>query len=272
MDEDFAALKGRSIERQDTADLHRWRAYHSFFNLDAETDRPLAFHWLMFTELSRETRPDGHPVQMHPFPVLPFPRRMWAGGEINWVRPVTAGAELKRTTTISRAEAKAGGSGQFLLTSLDHVIEDKDGALVKERQDIVFLPPDSRPGGGGARPAPFEPEWSQPFSFGPVELFRYSALTFNSHRIHYDEPYAKAVEGYAALVVHGPLLATRLMQGAAQERAQDTPARLSYRSVAPVLVGEACRLVGRRGESGEDLAILGPDGGLRVTAAMGFAQ
>jgi 3-methylfumaryl-CoA hydratase len=263
-------LEGRSIERYDSVDLHRWRAYHSFFELNPEADRPLALHWLLFHELSSQLRIDGHNVRMEPFPELPFPRRMWAGGEIVWRAPLAVGSELGRATAVARAEVKTGSAGRFVLASLQHALNVEGARYLDERQDIVFLPAESRPRTGAGSALAFEPDWELPRCFGEVELFRYSALTLNSHRIHYDEPYARTVEGYPALVVHGPLMASHIMHAAARQRPRQIPWSFTYRSVAPVFAKQCCRLVGRLGDAKDELAVLGPDGDVRLTAAITF--
>lgn len=271
-EEALRSLDGRSSERSDSVDGHRWHAYFSFLGLDPEIARPLALHWLLFTELSPDLRPDGHPVRMEPFPELPFPRRMWAGGEIVWNASIAPGMALTRMTTVSRAQMKSGSAGDFLLASLQHALDTGGLRCVEERQDIVFLPQESRPGGGAVRGSSFEPEWSFPRRFGPVELFRYSALTFNSHRIHYDGPYAAKVEGYPGLVVQAPLLAAHLMHAAAGQRPGEIPARFAYRSVAPMFVEESCELTGKFGEAADELAVVGGDGRLRMLATMSFRR
>lgn len=264
-------LQGSSVQRSDVLDSRRWRAYYSFFGLSPQDALPLAIHWLLFNELSRDLRDDGHPVCMPPFPEMPFPRRMWAGGEIVWMAPLSVGSKIKRTTVVARAQAKDGSGGPFLLATLQHTLDVDDTRYVDEQQNIVFLPREARPGAVSPRPPPFEPQWSVPCRFGAVDLFRYSALTLNSHRIHYDESYATTVEGYPGLVVHGPLLATRLMHAAAAlQRPRETPMRFSYRSIAPVFAHELCQLAGRRGDGANELAVLGPDGDLRMMADMSF--
>ena len=264
------SLAGRTTTREDAVDAHRWGAYHAFFGLDPTSARPLAFHWLLFNDLPGPLRPDGHPVRMDPLPELPFGRRMWAGGEILWRDFLTPGVRLRRTSVIGRAELKTGRSGQFLLCSLEHAITAQGRALLQERQDLVFLPTESRPGAAATRAADFEPEWRQSTRAGSVKLFGYSALTLNEHRIHYDAPYTTGVEGYPGLLVHGPLLASQLMHAAAGRHGQQVPSRFSYRAIAPLYVDEPYQLVGRRGLAGEELAVLGPDGGLRMTAVMSF--
>jgi len=268
-------LEGRSLEERDRVDAHRWSSYYLVFRLDPERDRPLALHWLLFNKLASELREDGHPVEMPPFPPLPYPRRMWAGGEIAWSRPLAPGLDLRRATVVLRAEQKTGEAGSFLLTSLRRTIQDEVGGetLIDERQDIVFLPATSRPGSGQGREPEFEAEWEDARCSNSVDLFRYSALTLNGHRIHYDEPYTREVEGYPKLVVHGPLLASQLMQAAARQRPNAIPARFTYRAVKPVFCEEPYRLIGHRGApSTEDLAIVGDDGRVRMTATMTFAE
>lgn len=268
-------LLGRSLEEQDRVDALRWSSYHVFFGLDPGRDRPLALHWLLFNRLASGLREDGHPVEMPPFPPLPYPRRMWAGGEVAWSRQPTPESTVHRATTVSRAEVKAGETGSFLLTSLRRLVRDETGeALIDERQDVVFLPASARPGSGPGREPAFEPDWEVACRSGSVDLFRYSALTLNGHRIHYDESYAKEVEGYPDLVVHGPLLASQLMHAAARQRSDAVPTRFTYRAVRPVFRDETYRLIGARcgAPSTEDLAIVGEDGRLRMTAAMTFAD
>lgn len=262
-DAEIAALVGRSDEAEDFADPHRWRAYRTFFRL-GEEEPALAVHSLLFSRLATETRADGHATAMHPFPPLPWPRRMWAGGELRWRQVPREGEALTRGTAITRAERKQGGSGAFLLASLSHEIRGDAGAAIDERHDLVFLPEATRRA-AVPRPLEFEPVWAEDASFDAVGLFRYSALTLNSHRIHYDADYARDVEHYPGIVVHGPLLATRLMH-AASRRSGRTPALFSYRAVAPAFAGEPLRLVGR----GADLAVVDANGALRMRGTVGF--
>jgi 3-methylfumaryl-CoA hydratase len=260
--DEIAALIGRSVTAEDVADPHRWRSYRAFLGL-AEDTPALAFHWLLFAGIPPETRADGHARVMPPFPPLPWPRRMWAGGEVRWQMPPRAGERLTRSTRISHAELKQGGSGTFLLASLEHAVRGDAGASIDERQDVVFLPETARPGAAPPRPPAFDAEWEEAMCFGAVDLFRYSALTFNAHRIHYDADYARDVELYPGVVVHGPLLATRLIH-AAVRRMEVAPAGFSYRAIAPSFAGEALRIIGK----GEALAVVGPDGGMRMSATV----
>lgn len=263
------ALAGRSVEVADRADAHRRAAYDRFFAL-AAGQPALAFHWLLFSALPAETREDGHARVMAPFPPLPYPRRMWAGGEVRWIAPIAADEPLVRTTRVTRADAKSGGAGDFLLTSLDHRIAGADGVRIEERQDVVFLPAATRPGSAPPRPPAFAPDWSEERCFGPVDLFRYSALTLNSHRIHYDAEYAREVEHYPGLVVHGPLLATHMIHAAARRHPAATPRSFAYRAVAPVFADETIRLIGHLDGTTQEVAVVGADGGVRTTGTMMF--
>ncbi|HWV61000.1 MAG TPA: MaoC family dehydratase N-terminal domain-containing protein, partial [Sphingopyxis sp.] len=167
----------------------------------------------------------------------PLPRRMWAGSRIDFLAPVPVGAALTRVTTIDAIKPKRGASGALLFVTLRHEISADGADAIREEQDIVFRE------AAGATPtlvvAPAEiPEPAdavRSITPDPVLLFRYSALTFNAHRIHYDRDYARDVEGYAGLVVHGPLIATLLMGHAL--RAGLAPRRFAFRAEAPLIDG-----------------------------------
>ncbi len=229
---------------------------------------PPGFHWAMFGRFQRELRNDGHPQVMAPFPPLPFPRRMWAGGELAWHGTVTAGSELLRATTVERASVKQGRIGPFMLASLRHRLTDGGRLVVDERQDIAFLQPDAAPGGTPGEMPDFPADWQAEVMPDPVTLFRYSALTGNGHRIHYDHPYATAVEGYGGIVVHGPLIATWLMQAAA--RWGEAPLRrFTYRGIRPGFAGRPITLIGRREGAGLQLAAVSHEGFVLTRATAG---
>lgn len=267
---DEPELVGRMIEASDAADDHRGAAYRAYFGLDAGAF-PATLHWLLFTSLPAATRADGHAEIMQPFPALNYPRRMWAGGEVRWLAPIQAGDRLIRRSTITRAEPKLGANGAFLLASLTHEISRYGATCIEERQDIAFLPAVAGFSPPALRPAPFTPEWAEDATFGTVDLFRYSALTLNSHRIHYDIDYARTVEQYPGLVVHGPLLATTMVHRGLNRRPGSIPSQLTYRAVAPCFAGERLSVVGLTEGEALLLAVLGPDAGLRATARLEFA-
>ena len=175
---------------------------------------PPLWHWMLFQEWApaHGLGPDGHPKRGGFLPpVHDLPRRMWAGGRLQFLAPLRAGDAVQRTSTILKVEEKSGGSGRLVFVTVSHVIEGPAGPAIGEEHDIVYRGAE----GAAVRPADPAPPTGvdalvrsvQP---DPVLLFRYSALTANGHRIHYDLDYVTREEGYPGLIVHGPLQATWL--------------------------------------------------------------
>jgi len=197
---------------------------------------------------------DGHPRPGLLLPDTGFSRRMWAGGAITFHGDFSVGDNVEKSTTVTDLTHKTGRSGPLVFLTLRHEYRVAGKLLVKERQDLVYreagqsVPPTGRPIAGSADPA----ARVRRLETTPTLLFRYSALTFNGHRIHYDADYAREVEGYGGLVVHGPLLAT-LMLNLAAEMAGRLPEDFSYRSRAPLLCGTPASLAAR--QDGADLAV-----------------
>lgn len=197
---------------------------------------PDLWHWLYFLPLHRlsESGRDGHAAKGGFLPPVPLPRRMWAGSRFRFLRPLTIGAEATKTSTIARVEPKQGRSGPLCFVTVSHDFRQDGQHCIAEEHDIVYRE-DPAPGAPApvAQPAPEGSDFSRTIHPDPVLLFRYSALTFNGHRIHYDQPYATGVEGYPGLVVHGPLLATLLMD--LLRRQTDAPvAEFSFRALATI--------------------------------------
>ncbi len=231
---------------------------------------PLGLHWCLAPPLADTAQlgEDGHPPRAHAISVNDFPRRMWVGGAIDLVAPLRCGERVRRTTELSPLAFKTGRSGRWCLTGADHRFETAGGLCIGERQDIAFRPAaGSATGAAPAAPPPPPGDlvWEVPTP--ATLLFRYSALTFNSHRIHYDQPYATGVEGYAGLVVHGPLQATLLLNLAATLLGR-APTRLEYRATAPLIGGASMVITGRREGAGVAASVHAPDGTetLRATA------
>lgn len=213
---------------------------------------PLGIHWCLAPPDVRRSglQEDGHPQFAHTIlPPVPEARRMWAGGEIVWHAPIRIGDVVTRRSVVSDVSLKEGRSGVLCFVELRHDYSTERGPAIIERQDIVYKR--SRADALTGRPGTLAPAGRAvrtcTFSTDPVQLFRYSALTGNAHRIHYDYPYATGVEGYPGLVVHGPLQATMLMQAAAT-LAESPPARFVYRAVSPIFCGEKVILF--RGRAG----------------------
>ena len=198
---------------------------------------PPLWHWLYFLPTHRQSDlgPDGHGRRGGFLPPVPLPRRMWAGSQFEFRAPMRVGDPVERTSTIEAVSAKHGRSGPLVFVKVRHELRcngANDAALV-EWHDIVFR--EGQHDGDAAPPlaAPDGAAWQREIVPDDVLLFRYSALTFNGHRIHYDRRYATAVEGYPGLVVHGPLIATLLMDLLHRERPLAAVAGFRFRAVRP---------------------------------------
>jgi len=211
---------------------------------------------------------DGHPRVGGLIPDLGLPRRMWAGGRLEFHAPLRPGRPATRTTTREAVALKQGRSGPLGFVTLRHEIAQDGRPCVSEWQDLVYRPdpvPDAA--AAPAPPVPPAPAGGTPVlrrAFGEVALFRYSALTFNGHRIHYDREYARTVEGHAGLVVHGPLLAQVLML-IAHDALPGGLRRFAFRATAPAVDGEELAFV----RDGARLWVAGPDGRLCLSAEAG---
>ena len=214
---------------------------------------PAGWHWLYFHDPVPASRlgPDGHEARGDFLPDVPLPGRMWAGGRLRFHGPLALGDRAKRTSTIERIVPKEGRSGPLVFVTVRHEIAGPEGLAVEEEQDIVYRggSPEGGAAKSGARGAgaggwerPEGAETVDRFVADEVTLFRFSALTFNGHRIHYDHPYATGAEGYPGLVVHGPLLALLLLDAGARLRGRPLR-RFEYRALAPVFQGEIIELV-----------------------------
>jgi len=169
---------------------------------------------------------------------VPLPRRMWAGGRLRWeaTNPLRVGQAVQRTSTIQSIKHKAGRSGELLFVLVEHQLRNAQGLALTEEHDIVYR---SAAQPGDPAPAPQKPPldgqaaWSRTIVPDDVLLFRYSALTFNGHRIHYDRKYVTEVEGYPGLIVHGPLIATLLLDLLRRSLPGAQVARFDFRAVRP---------------------------------------
>lgn len=210
---------------------------------------PLA-HWLYFLPAHRQSAagPDGHAARGEFLPPVPLPRRMWAGSRLEFLRPFTVGAEVTRRSRIASVATKEGRSGPLVFVTVRHEVSDAGGPVLADEHDIVY-----RGEGGSAPPpvpAPAGEAWRREIRPGPLLLFRYSAVTFNGHRIHYDHPYATQVEGYPGLVVHGPLVATLLVDLLRRELPGVALKSYAFRAVRPLFDTASFQVCGAPGDSG----------------------
>jgi 3-methylfumaryl-CoA hydratase len=200
---------------------------------------PQLSHWLYFLphDPMRLLGEDGHPRRGAFLPPVTLPRRMWAGSRMEFLRPLRVGAQIAKRSVIGDVREKTGRTGRLVFVRVDHEISDQAGLLIRESQDIVYR--EQRPADAGLPPptprAPDISDWAREVVPDPALLFRYSALTFNSHRIHYDYPYATAVEGYVGLVVHGPLIATLLLSELVQRRPDVEIVSFEFRAINPLV-------------------------------------
>ena len=201
------------------------------------SDVPPLWHWLYFTPLARQSEigPDGHAKRGGFLPPVPLPRRMWAGGRLQFDHPLHVGDEITRTSTIANVTTKEGRTGSLVFVLVRHEIADARGIALTEEHDIVYrdVAPADAP---GAQPqaAPTGESFAREIVPDPVLLFRYSALTFNGHRIHYDRSYVTEVEGYPGLIVHGPLIATLLLDLLRRQQPEARVRRFSFKAVSPL--------------------------------------
>jgi len=202
------------------------------------TPLPALWHWLYFLPLyaQSEVGPDGHALRGDFLPPVPLPRRMWAGSQLEFHRPLRIGDSLNRVSTIQDVSEKAGRTGSLVFVKVRHEIrrQDESEIALTEFHDIVYREA-AKQGGVAPSPvaAPARATWERRWVPDDVLLFRYSALTFNGHRIHYDRRYVTEVEGYPGLIVHGPLLATLLLDLLRQRLPDAVVARYEFRAIRP---------------------------------------
>ncbi|WP_407548437.1 hypothetical protein QOM21_04675 [Streptomyces sp. Pv4-95] len=246
----------------------------------ATAGRPLPplWHWMHFLTWPRQSDlgPDGHVRDGHFLPPLPERRRMFAGGRLEIRTPLTTGHPAEQSGRVVKVQAKKGRSGGLLFVTVRNEFSQDGELRVAEEQDIVY-----RSGGGAPVPAAVtlapaaEPRsdapWQLPWTADPAVLFRISALTANTHRIHYDATYVTDVEGYPGLVVHGPLLALMMLEVVRRQAPERTVRTLSYRLHKPAFCREQLLACGEPSDEGVRLRITGPRESEHATAEVTFA-
>jgi len=213
------------------------------------SDVPPLWHWLYFLPLARQSDigPDGHAKRGGFLPPVPLPRRMFAGGRLEFHHPLQVGDTITRTSRIADVSGKQGRSGTLVFVTVRHEFANARGLALTDEHDIVYRE-NPRPDAPVPKPqpAPAGETFSREIVPDPVLLFRYSALTFNGHRIHYDRSYVTEVEGYPGLIVHGPLIATLLVDLLRRNLPQVRVRRFSFRAVRPLFDIHRFSVCGRR--------------------------
>ena len=252
MSENFVNWNGKSVTREDVItqrlqDEYRSTLFPHLFKPKADDECPPGLHWCVAPPRQNiaELGPDGAEAKGVFLPPVPLPRRMWAGGRIETVRILCVGDQVKRVTTISDVKSRQGKTGALCFISVVHEIFGNGALAIRERQDILYREASIEK---GQPKLPIEApkgdlEWRVEAT--PLLLFRFSSVTFNGHRIHYDLPYAQQVEGYDGLLVHGPLQAAltlnqlSILQG-------HIPRVFDYRCVSPLIAGQTFRVLSNK--------------------------
>lgn len=281
---EWDAWIGRTQTQTDTLDPALARRWCATFDLDVpDGPMPQGIHLCLCTPEARSEALgiDGHPSRDESdasfFPPIPLPRRMWAASDIAFLAPLEIGAAITRTSRIASVSEKEGKSGKLGFVEVEHVTVAGGVEAVRETQTLVYRD-------AAAPDAPLSPPqpgqgtfdtsaWDAVQTITPSEtlLFRYSALTFNTHRIHYDAPYARDEERYRGLVVHGPLITSLLLQLAAQEYRNNALASFTFRAVSPAIAGEPLHLALRQSDEGIELGSFASDGRQTLKAAASLA-
>jgi 3-methylfumaryl-CoA hydratase len=237
---------GRTSEASDVVTAHLVQGLRATLFQEVGEPRagdaaPFTVHWCLGQPVfpMSQLGPDGHPTRGGFLPPVPLPRRMWAGGELEFLDALRVGDAPKRTSRIADVSLKSGSTGQLCFVSVEHEVTTPRGTAIRERQDIVYREIGGAPSAAPAKAPPPPPaaRHRETHIADPVLLFRYSALTFNGHRIHYDRDYVTKVEGYPGLIFHGPLQAAFIVELAAKLRDGTPPKRFSYRGVQPLFEG-----------------------------------
>ena len=247
----FDAWVGRSEVAEDAVTARQVRQMAATLGADglvmADGDPlPPLWHWMGWLPETPMAGlgPDGHPARGGFLPPVPLERRMWAGGRLTFHSALRIGQPMRRTSTILKVSEKSGSTGQMVFVTVGHETAGPEGLAVREEQDIVYVAMPDRFTPPPPVPAPEGVAWSDPVAMDTVRLFRFSALTFNAHRIHFDLPYATEVEKYPGLVVHGPMQAMLLMQAAQAHARPALPARFKFRGVRPMFHFDTVTLTG----------------------------
>jgi len=268
---DWATWRGRTEATLDAVSLSPLTALAATFDRAAPSDTlPPLWHWLYFLPIAAmsEVGPDGHPKRGSFLPPIALPRRMWAGGRLTFHDAPRKSEAISRTSTIVDVSEKAGKTGAMAFVTVRHDISTPRGPAITEEQDIVFLDMPKVFAPPTPTHLPDALDFDTARVVDPVLLFRFSALTFNGHRIHYDRTYAQDVEKYPGLVVHGPLQAMLLME-AATARAQKRPKSFEFRAVRPLFDFETLRVCGKvRDDGGLDLFTANAEGHVSMRGAL----
>ncbi len=258
---------GRSISVSDEITIVPARSLAMTLNRQIVPEKqgdilPDLWHWLYFLTLCRqdEIGVDGHPERGGFMPPVPLPRRMWAGSRLEFHRPLQLGQTVQKKSSILDVKYKKGRTGSLIFVKVHHQLTTEEGIALTEEQDIVYreMPSADEP---PVKPqeAPTDYQWSMMIRPDPVLLFRYSALTLNGHRIHYDRDYAVSQERYPGLVVHGPLIATFLLELLKKKMPEAVIRKFSFKAIRPTFDLEDFSVHGKLEHDGKHVKLWAKD-------------
>ncbi|MFT6557799.1 MaoC family dehydratase N-terminal domain-containing protein [Sneathiella sp.] len=235
---------------------------------------PSGGHWMYFLPTDKQSNlaRDGHSYKGGFLPPVDLPRRMWAGGRLTFNRPIKAGDVIEKVSTVKSIVEKNGRTGRLVFVTVEHELKGENGRYIMEEHDIVYRddPQENAPKKNPEK-ASTDYDWHQTIVPDPVMLFRYSALTFNGHRIHYDREYVTGVEGYPGLIVHGPLIGTYLMQLASDHMQGKSLKNFEFRNFNPIFDIAPFKICGKKiDDSLCSVWAMGPEGELAVSATAQF--
>jgi len=272
---DYDAWRGRTETLTERLDGWPVRGLRALLDQPPEApdgaDAPALAQWLWFPPMVPQSQidTDGHPKRGGFLPPVALPRRMWAGSDITFHRPLVVGAKVRKTMTIDDIALKQGSTGPLVFVRVRnaYALADDGAPLLDETQILVYRdPPGPDEPAPRPKPAPEGADWSRAITVGAAMMFRFSAVTFNAHRIHYDADYTRDAEGYPAILVQGQLGATLMLETLLEHTAGKRPARFSFRGVQPIHVDEPIRIEGAATEEGWSLWLRDAGGALRMTA------
>jgi len=267
---------GKTIESNDSMAPEQLQRFAALMDQNPDSvssgsELPPCAHWCFFTPVDRQSNiaADGHAMKGDFLPPVELPKRMWAGGKITFKKPLLAGTPAKKISTVESINNKEGRTGKLCFVTVRHQVSARGAVAVDEEQQIVYRKEsenDAYP--TRTQPLDINPDWEISTTPDSVQLFRFSALTFNSHRIHYDQDYVRKTEGYPGLVVHGPYLLVLLLD-ALRSRDESVIEDVEYRAVGPVYLGEEITIHGKAVDNQRtELRVTGPDGKLAMKATV----
>ena len=287
MDHDLSQWIGRAQTAVDWVTRSRVAAWHATLDHVVETPRdgdaaPLGFHWTLAPQLARESElgADGHPRRGGFLPPVALPRRLWAGSRVAFHQPLRVGDRVERESVIIAIDEKHGRSSALVFVTVRHRFTTEAGLAIEEHQDLVYRKPPAPSARSANENANAKAKtngadgatWRRIVHPTETLLFRYSALTFNGHRIHYDRRYAEDVEGYGGLVVHGPLIATLLLDLMQTQLPADRIARFEFKAKRPTFDTSDFSVCGSPDRDGEYVLWSTDNEGVRAVDARAWAR